>query len=409
MKIEVRKGAALSLGTEQSRSSSKGYKQTEVGVISEDWEVKSISEFSTCVRGGSPRPAGSLRYFNGDFIPWLTVAALTNISPSQLFVSETNTCLTEEGSHHSRTLEEGTLIIANSGATLGVAKLLSIKCCANDGIAILLDFNKNIDKLYIVYFINSITKSLREVVATGNGQPNLNTELIGAIKIPLPPTKSEQTAIATALSDADALITSLEKLIEKKRAIKQGAMQELLRPKEGWVSDKAKNLALITTGSKNTQDKVDDGNYPFFVRSQTVERINSYSFEGEAILTAGDGVGTGKVFHYINGRFDFHQRVYKISDFIKSIDGKFFYLYFAANFYNRIMQMTAKSSVDSVRMEMIGEMEIPYPTKSEQTRIATILSDMDAEIMALEQRLAKYKLIKQGMMQELLTGRIRLI
>ncbi|MBK8196496.1 MAG: hypothetical protein IPK76_26100 [Lewinellaceae bacterium] len=75
-----------------------------------------------------------------------------------------------------------------------------------------------------------------------------------------------------------------------------------------------KNVASITTGDKNTQDRVADGVYPFFVRSQTVERINSYSFDGEAVLTAGDGVGTGKVFHYINGKFDFHQRVYKISD-----------------------------------------------------------------------------------------------
>src|SRR5512137_788468 len=80
-----------------------------------------------------------------------------------------------------------------------------------------------------------------------------------------------------------------------------------------WEVDTIQRLATITTGAKNTQDKIDDGEYPFFVRSQIVERINSYSFNGEAVLTAGDGVGTGKVFHYVNGKFDFHQRVYKIS------------------------------------------------------------------------------------------------
>src|SRR5688572_28300333 len=123
---------------------------------------------------------------------------------------------------------------------------------------------------------------------------------------------------------------------------------------DDWNSDYIENFAVIKTGSKNTQDRVEDGLYPFFVRSQTVERINSYSFEGEAVLTAGDGVGTGKVFHYIDGRFDVHQRVYRISNFDGRVNGYFFYLYFSTHFYNRIMQMTAKSSVDSVRRDMIS-------------------------------------------------------
>src|SRR5215207_6352626 len=84
---------------------------------------------------------------------------------------------------------------------------------------------------------------------------------------------------------------------------------------DDWNLDCVENFARVTTGGKNTQDHVEDGQYPFFVRSQTIERINSYSFDGEAVLTAGDGVGTGKVFHYIIGKFDAHQRVYRITDF----------------------------------------------------------------------------------------------
>ncbi|HZX48448.1 MAG TPA: restriction endonuclease subunit S [Nitrospirota bacterium] len=140
-----------------------------------------------------------------------------------------------------------------------------------------------------------------------------------------------------------------------------------------------------------------------------MKKINTFSFDGEAVLTAGDGVGTGKVFHYIKGKFDFHQRVYKVSDFKDELYGYYFFLYFSNNFYKRIMQMTAKSSVDSVRMEMIADMQIPHPpTKAEQTAIAQILSDMDAESEKLEQKLVKYRQIKQGMMQELLTGKTRL-
>src|SRR5450432_577337 len=209
-----------------------GYKRTEVGVLPNDWVVKAANHVGTPVRGGSPRPAGDPRYFDGSYIPWLTVAALTNISDSQLIVSRTETCLTEAGSTHSRTLNPGTLIIANSGATLGVAKILGVKCCANDGIAALLNLSKGICPEYLAHFINTKTDYLREVVATGNGQPNLNTDLIGNFKFPVPPTRDEQAAIAGALSDADALIESLEQLLAKKRHLKQGAMQELLTGKK---------------------------------------------------------------------------------------------------------------------------------------------------------------------------------
>jgi type I restriction enzyme, S subunit len=170
-----------------------------------------------------------------------------------------------------------------------------------------------------------------------------------------------------------------------------------------WDIDYIKNLAVIKTGSRNTQDRIENGLYPFFVRSQTVERINSYSFDGEAVLTAGDGVGVGKVIHYVNEKFDCHQRVYRISDFSEKLNGYYFYLYFSNNFLSRIMQMTAKSSVDSVRMDMIANMQIPIPpSKTEQTAIATALSDADALISSLEKLIAKKRNIKQGAMQKLL-------
>ena len=178
---------------------------------------------------------------------------------------------------------------------------------------------------------------------------------------------------------------------------------------EEWDLDHIENLARITTGSKNTQDRFGDGKYPFFVRSQTVERINTYSFDGEAVLTAGDGVGTGKVFHYINGRFDVHQRVYRISNFSERVNGYFFYLYFSSHFYNRIMQMTAKSSVDSVRRDMIARMLVALPpTETEQRAIATALSDVDALLGGLDRLIAKKHDLKQAAMQQLLTGQTRL-
>jgi type I restriction enzyme S subunit len=175
-----------------------------------------------------------------------------------------------------------------------------------------------------------------------------------------------------------------------------------------WQVEQIERLAEITTGSRNTQDRIDDGAYPFFVRSQTVERIDSYSFDGEAVLTAGDGVGTGKVFHYINGRFDAHQRVYRIARFSERMQGYFFFLYFSSNFYGRIMQMTAKSSVDSVRREMIARMLVPVPPLPEQRAIAEALSDVDGLLGGMDRLIAKKRDLKQAAMQQLLTAQTRL-
>jgi len=380
----------------------KGYKQTEVGVIPEDWEVKELDSFSDVSSGGTPNRSIA-SYWNGN-IPWITTSQI-NFNT----IHEANEFISEDGLNYSATkkYKAGTLLMAmyGQGKTRGKVAILGIDATINQACAAI-SLNNCVLNEYIFCNLSARYNEIRGLSNSGS-QENLNSDLIKRILIPLP-TKSEQSAISTAIIDADTFISSLEKLLEKKQAIKQGAMQELLRPKEGWMFDKVKNIASISNGAKNTQDKIDDGLYSFFVRSDKIERINSYSFDGEAILVAGDGVGTGKVVNYFNGKFDFHQRVYKISDFQNGVNGFYFYLYFKNNFYNRVMQMTAKSSVDSVRMEMIAEMNIYFPLIEEQILIATILSDMDAEIEGLEEKLSKYKMVKQGMMQELLTGRIRL-
>ena len=177
---------------------------------------------------------------------------------------------------------------------------------------------------------------------------------------------------------------------------------------EDWDVDRIDQHTFITTGSKNTQDKRENGEYPFFVRSQDVERIGTYSYDGEAVLTAGDGVGTGKVFHYICGRFDVHQRVYQIADFSDRLNGRYFYYQFSERFYHRIMSMTAKSSVDSVRMEVIAGMRIPLPSPFEQCAITEALSDVDGMLEALDALIAKKRAVKQATMQQLLMGKTRL-
>ena len=175
-----------------------------------------------------------------------------------------------------------------------------------------------------------------------------------------------------------------------------------------WKEAPVKDLVKIETGSRNTEDKNDDGQYPFFVRSQTVERIDSFHYDCEAVLTAGDGVGTGKVFHYINGKFDAHQRVYVMSQFKQEVLGKYFYYWFSKNFYAEVAKYTAKSSVDSVRRQMIAGLVISLPSAEEQEKIVGVLSDVDTLITDLQKLIRKKKDIRQGTMQMLVTGKKRL-
>ena len=158
------------------------------------------------------------------------------------------------------------------------------------------------------------------------------------------------------------------------------------------------DICHISTGKSNTQDKKDDGIYPFYVRSPHIERSNKYLYDEEAVLTVGDGVGTGKVFHYVNGKYDLHQRVYRMFNF-KDINAKYFYYLFSQKFYKRVMSMTAKSSVDSVRLEMISQMEIEYPSINEQETIANYFTSLDSQISASTSRLTSLKQMKAASLQ----------
>ena len=135
----------------------------------------------------------------------------------------------------------------------------------------------------------------------------------------------------------------------------------------------------------------------------------TYSHDCEAILVPGEG-RIGNIFHYVAGRFDVHQRVYAITRFVPEVLAKFVYLYMSKNFGAWAMQNTVKATVDSLRLPTFQTFELRVPpTIEEQAAIATVLSDMDAELAALEARRAKTRALKQAMMQELLTGRTRLV
>lgn len=173
-----------------------------------------------------------------------------------------------------------------------------------------------------------------------------------------------------------------------------------------WEVVRTRYLCNLCTGNKDTINRVADGKFPFYVRSPKVERINTYSFDGEAILMAGDGVGAGKVFHYANGKFDYHQRVYNFHNF-KKVIGKFFYYYITNNFRYIIEEGGAKNTVDSVRLYMIQNFLITVPPKEEQREIVFYLdkkcSEIDNVISAQQKRIALLQELKQSVITHAVT------
>lgn len=234
-------------------------------------------------------------------------------------------------------------------------------------------------------------------------------------KMPIPyPKFTEQKNIGCFFAHLDNLITLHQRKYDKLKALKSAYLSEMF-PQEGekvpkrrfsgftddWEQRKVELLCSISTGKSNTQDKIEGGRYPFYVRSPIIEHSNKYLYDEEAVLTVGDGVGTGKVFHYVNGKYDLHQRVYRMFGFENNILAKFFYYYFSWHFYERVMAMTAKTSVDSVRYEMIGNMEILYPSIEEQNKIVAVFSNLDNLITLHQRKLEKLRNLKAAYLQEM--------
>lgn len=328
-------------------------------------------------------------------------------------------------------IEANTITISEGGNSCGYVNFITSRFWSGGHCYSLLEIKENFDLAFLYHSLKG-RESLIMRLRVGSGLPNIQKKAIQEFEFDYPEDKPEQTRIAEILSTADAAIEHTEKLIAKYQRVKTGLMQDLLtngidelgniRSKathkfvvksgievpEEWEVWPIRQFAKITTGSSDTQDKVDDGVYPFFVRSQTIERSARYIFDGEGVLTSGDGVGVGKIYHYIIGKFDFHQRVYLIYDFIPSkVSGKYFFYFFRENFFDEVSRYSAKTTVDSVRLHMISDMQIPLPTHEEQLKIIEIFEKVEFLIEEESKQLSKLQSLKTGLMQDLLSGKVR--
>ena len=251
------------------------------------------------------------------------------------------------------------------------------------------------------------------------------------VKLVLPPKADQQKIVAfldTETTRIDNLIAKQEKLIglleEQRKSIISHAVTKGLDPNapmkdsgvewlgdvpSHWRTSSIKYVCNIDTGNQDTVDALEDGKYPFFVRSKKIEKINEYSFDGEAVLTAGDGAGVGKIYHYINGKFGFHQRVYKMSNF-KNILGKFFFFYFSSLFEKVALDGGAKSTVDSLRKAHFDRFIITIPEINEQFRIIEYIEHktykIDGLISKQKTLIEKLKEYRTSIISHAVTGKI---
>ena len=379
------------------------------GKIPKHWEVRRLGAI-----GRITKCSGGTKAHNAlEGIPCVRYGDLythhgSSITRSRAFVS------TEHAAVYS-TIRYGDLLFAASGETIDEIGKSSVNLmdgkalCGGD--VILLRPTISVEARFLGYTANAPYMA-HQKSRLGRGMTILHIygqQLKNATML-LPPLP-EQRAIADFLdhetAKVDALLAKqrelMDRLDEKRSALIIHAVTKGLDPDAPmqdsgvewlgetpvhWPLRRLRILASITTGSRDTIDCRHDGEYPFFVRSPVVERIDTWSFDGEAVLTAGDGVGVAKVFHYANEKFDFHQRVYKFSDF-DGIRGRFFFRYFGALLRFETLKGTAKSTVDSLRLPMLQNFPVVVPPVPEQRAIADHLDRETAKIDALTTKITE--------------------
>lgn len=403
------------------------YKKTPIGMIPEEWSVLKMGELATIQRGASPRPIDSPIWFDAkSSIGWLRISDITK---SSKYLTQTSQGLSNKGVENSRLVKAGNLVMSIC-ATVGRPILLCKDVCIHDGFVVF--NNLGLDKEYLYYILVSIERNWGNHGQTGS-QMNLNTGLINSTPIPVPPIQ-EQTVIAKGLSDADAWIQSLTQLIAKKRQIKQGAMRELLSPKDNWLEKKLKDVAILKARigwqGLTTAEYLSSGNYYlvtgtefkdgcidwgscYYVDEERYKQDKNIQLQQEDVLVTKDGT-IGKV-AYIS-TFDKPATLNSGVFVIRpkkggAFDPLFFYYILCSQYFSTFLnQLSAGSTINHLYQKDFVNFSFKSPSSlGEQKSIASVLSDMDNEIFELERKLEKAKQIKQGMMQNLLTGRIRLI
>jgi type I restriction enzyme S subunit len=406
---------------------SKKYKKTDVGMIPSDWEVKNLSDnFTLKARIGWQGLTTAEYLETGDF------GLVTGTDFKNGYIDWDNCVYVEK----NRFIQDKNIqlkirdVLVTKDGTIGKVAFvdrLPNPTTLNSGVFVVRPKNENINNRFFYYLLMSsyfdifLAKITAGSTITHLYQKDFVTFNFAA------PTLAEQTLIANALSDADALISSLEQLIAKKKLIKQGAMQQLLKPKKGWEVKKLGEVCNFYKGKGLPKSHIiENGKFKCIhygelftkykeritnILSYTNESQNVfYSVSNDVLMPTSDvtpyGLATASCIKETGVILGGDVLVIRIPNEV--IDGIFLSYYISVN-RERIMKMVTGSTVYHLYGSDMANFEVSYPKIDEQINVAATLSDMDTEIATLETKLDKYRKIKQGMMQNLLTGKVRLV
>ena len=398
------------------------FKETEIGKIPVDWEVRTLGEFCSTFSGGTP-DSKNLNYYNGD-INWISSGEL-----NQRIITKTNGFVSQMGIDNSasKIVDKNTFLLAMYGATAGISAITKISGAINQAVLAIVNDRKVSNNYFLLNFFE-LKKDWIIDTYTQGGQPNLNADIVKKISIPLPPL-SEQEKIAEVLSDTDLWIESTEALLAKKRQIKKGAMQKLLSPKEDWEVAELKDVAWFQEGPglRNWQftdsgmkvinvTNLENGYLNLsrtkrYISLQEFDRMyKHFEIQENDIVVASSGNSYGKiaVVREKDLPLVMNTSVIRFKP-LEKIDYNFLLVFLkSVSFKDQIDLLTTGGAQPNFGPAHLNKILVNLPPKNEQKNIADVILSMDLEIESLENRLQKARQLKQGMMQDLLTGKVRL-
>lgn len=318
----------------------------------------------------------------------------------------------EASAHHMKHVEPHDFVISMGSHESGIEHSRLVGKVSND--YRVLRPASGVNPEYYKWFFKSepLIEGLRGLTTEIRVGQRIHYSRFSLLRLPLPSAEDQQR-IADYLdretAEIDAAVADLDKYVELLNVKLESASREVFTElSANHPLIQTKFLVDITTGSGDTQDSQENGGFPFYVRSDTIQRAEDFEFDCEAVLTSGDGAGVGKIFHLAGGKFKAHQRVYVMHNF-KRVSPQYFYWMFKSAFPDAIRYGGAKSTVDSVRRPMIANLKIPVPDHDAQEKASKRIEKLHHEVSALIAKSTKLRdlLLKRRsvLITEVVTGR----
>lgn len=372
-----------------------------------DWEERKLGEHAKYRRGSFPQPYGNKEWYDGEgAMPFVQVVDVTN---NLTLVENTKQKISKLAQSKSVFVPKGTVVVTLQGS-IGRVAITQYDSFVDRTLLIFEDYEKETDERFWAYTIQKKFE-IEKLKAPGGTIKTITKEALSSFDVHLPQFK-EQAKIGSFFKKIDDTIALHQRKLDLLNQLKKGMLQKMFADKDSkqpilrfkgfhddWEQRRLGEVAEIKTGSRNHQDSVDNGKYPFFIRSEKVERLNEYDFDTKAILVPGDG-RIGEIFHYYDGKFALHQRVYKVDNF-KEVNPLYLLNLFKYKFKKHALRLNAQGTVPSLRLPMFTNWNILIPNLNEQQKIGLFFQQLDSLITLQQRKQNHLKLLKKSLLQQM--------